>query len=340
MATSTIGVDAAAIRRLHERAIIIDGRDPTFLTNRQIPRDKDKTDYVDVLLKSGATAVSVDVPWIDDTFMEGLVNFTAWHERVAASGGRALIVRTVEDIRSAKKSGKIGIILGSQTATIFEKDLRLIRACYELGLRVTQLVYQRRNLMAEGCGEKGDGGLSQLGRDAVTELNRLGIAIDLSHASDKTMTDTIELSTVPVFFSHANVRSVVNVVRNVPDDTLRRLAEKGGMCCVCAISHFLKSDGNDTGTTPDDMARMARHIADRVGVENVGFGLDVGESRIADEVAMIGGGADIKKRYALASRSELPELTAAFARVGFHEREIEGILGGNLLRFYGDVWKG
>lgn len=332
----------AAARDTYKGAIVIDTRDPTYLVYRQLPHEKEE--YFDTLAASGLTAAVVDVPWIDDGFAEFGINVAAWHARVAARSDAALIARTAQDIRTAKESGRVGIVLSSQTPTIFENDLRLLRACHELGLRVQQMSYQRRNLLADGCGESSDGGISDFGREAIAEMNRLGIAIDLSHASDQTMMETIAASEHPVFFSHSNARAVVEHRRNVTDDTLRRLAERGGMCCVSAYSDFLAPNGSATGTSLTDLARMARYVTNLIGVEHVGFGLDAGEGRTATEMelitATIGGGSDIEKRYAIRSRAQLIDYADALGAEGFTAAEIERLVGSNMLRFFADVWGG
>ncbi len=327
-------------RQVHERAIVIDTRDPTFLIYRQQPDDK--PEYWEALKTGGLTAVLVDVPWIDDDLKNGVLNVASWLVRIEARRDRALLVRSADDIRAAKEAGKVGIIFGSQTPTVFEDRLELIRVWHALGLRVVQMSYQARNLLADGCGESVDEGVSEYGREAIAELNRVGIAIDLSHASDKTMTDTIEHSAKPVFFSHSNARSRVAHRRNVPDETLRRLSEKGGVCCVSAYSDFVAENGSATGTTLDQFADMVRYVSNIVGIDHVGFGLDTGESRTESEIefigGVIGGGTDVSKRYALTSRRQLPGFTEALLRVGFTEDETEKILGRNLVRFFGDVW--
>jgi membrane dipeptidase len=332
-------LDAQA-KALHARSIVIDTRDPTFLVYRQMGGDKPQ--YWDALMQGGLTSVVVDVPWVEDDFSDAMVNLADWLKRIDDSGGRARVVRRAGDIVAAKAAGGIGVIFSAQTPTIIGGDLRLLRIFHEIGLRVLQMAYQRRNVLADGCGESVDGGLSDLGREAIDEMNRLGVAIDLSHASDRTMIETIDHSSTPVFFSHSNRRAIVNHRRNVPDGTLKRLAEKGGVCCVSAYSDFLAERGSDTGTTLDQFAEMARQMVDLVGIEHVGFGLDTGESRTAAEIeyigSVIGGGTDITKRYALTSRTELPGFTRALIRAGFREADIEKILGANMLRFFGEVW--
>lgn len=332
----TAAAPARQLPDIHRRSIVIDARDPSFLTNRQLPREKSA--YWDTLEAGGMTAVVVDVPWTEDRFREGAINFATWLERIYAEP-RALLIRHAADLRAAKEDGRLGIILSSQTPTPIEDEIHFVRIFYELGLRVMQLSYQKRNLIADGCGESIDGGVSNFGRAVIAEMNRLGIAIDLAHASDKTMTDAIEASSAPVFFSHSNARSVVDVPRNVTDETLRRVAETGGVCCVSAYSEFLIPHGSQVGTSPTDMATMARALVNIMGIDHVGIGLDVGEEREPAEVALIGGGQDIAKRYSLLTRRDYPTITQALLDEGFSEREVELILGENLVRYFERVWR-
>ena len=328
---------------IHDRAIIIDGRDPTFLVFRQ--SKEQKPDYWATLERSGLTASVVDVPWTDDGFRDGAINFAEWHERVLARP-RTMIVKTVEDIERAKKEGRSGFILSSQTPTIVEDEPRLLRCLYEMGLRVMEMTYQKRNLLADGCGEPANGGLSNLGRAVVSEMNRLGISIDLSHAGDRTMDETIDASEQPVFFSHSNARAVVNHPRNVPDPTLKRLAARGGVCGISAYSAFLRPDGGKTGTTLQDYVTMLDYVVDLIGIDHVSMGFDVGESRTPFELATIGGGDpsrphDVSVRYVreLNTRSELRSLTETLLSRGYDEESIHKFLGGNLLTFFRATWE-
>jgi membrane dipeptidase len=153
------------------------------------------------------------------------------------------------------------------------------------------------------------------------------------------MTDAIDASSAPVFFSHSNVRSVVDVPRNVTDEILRRVAESGGVCCVSAYSEFLVPHGSQIGTTPKDMAAMTRHLVKIMGIDHVGIGLDVGEEREPAEVALIGGGQEISKRYSLLTRRDFPTISQALLDEGFSEEEVELILGENLVRYFERVWR-
>lgn len=337
MVSSNGGTEERA-RELHRRAIIIDGRDPTFLLYRQTKEEKPQ--YWETIRQSGLTAIISDVPWVEDSFQEAAVNFGAWHERVAAHP-ETLIVRTAADIERAKAEGRTGFILSSQSPTPFEDDLRLVRVLYELGLRVMAMAYAKRNLLGDACNEINDGGLSKLGIEAIHEMNRLGIAIDLSHVSDQTMIQTIEESEQPVFFSHSNARSVVDHPRNVPDAYLRRLVEKGGICGISAYSDFLRPNGSAEGTTLDDYIKMTDYVVNLIGIDHVSLGFDVGEARTPAEVAIIGGGhASTRYVRELSTRANLFELTHGLLKHGYREEDAEKLLGRNLLGFFGRVWKG
>lgn len=334
--------DVPSARQIHDAAIIIDGRDPTYLVYRQ-SRDE-KAEYWTTLEKSGLTASVVDVPWTDDGFRDAMINFAEWHERIVRQP-RAVLVKAVNDIARAKAEGKSAFILSTQTPTLIEDDERLLRCFYELGLRVMQLTYQKRNLLADGCGEPADGGLSNFGRKVIGEMNRLGISIDLSHAGDRTMDEAIDASEAPVFFSHSNARAIADVARNVPDATLKRLANRGGICGVSAFSAFLKPDGGKTGTTLEDYVDMLDYIVELIGIDHVSMGFDVGEGRTPFELATIGGGDasrphDVTTRYVreLNTRTELFRLTETLVRRGYRDEDIAKFLGGNLMGFFGTTW--
>ena len=327
---------------IHDRAVIVDCRDPTFLVYRQTGEEKEA--YWQTVIDGGLTAIMVDVPWTDDGYRDASLNFAMWHDRIAAHP-QALLVREASDITRAKDEGRVGFILTSQTPTIIEDDVRLLRALYEQGLRVMQMSYQKRNLLADGCGERADGGVTNFGLQAIAEMNRLGIAIDLSHASDRTMRETIAESGRPVFFSHSNARGRVDVPRNVPDDILKELVSRGGVCGVSAYSAFLKDGGGSTGTDLGDYVAMVDYLVELIGIDNVGMGFDVGEFRTHAEVAIIGSGAtkvphEPSTRYVkeLMTRRNLPALTEALLDRGYDEASVHKFLGGNILRFLTGVW--
>ena len=148
-------------------------------------------------------------------------------------------VKTVADIRQAKQDGRVGIILGFQNATPIENDLARLAVFHALGVRIIQVTFHERNLLGNGCYEPRDDGLSHFGVDAVREMNRLGILVDLSHCGNRTTLDAIEQSARPVACTHANARSYFDVPRNKTDEALKLMAargRRGGRDGHCRIS--------------------------------------------------------------------------------------------------------
>jgi membrane dipeptidase len=130
-----------------------------------------------------------------------------WQTRFLEYDADLLQVHSVEDIERAKREGLVGVILGFQNASPIGKDLDWLALCRQLGVSVIQVTYQERNLLGNGCFERRDDGLSNFGVNAVREMNRAGILIDLSHFGDRTTMETIELSEVPMACTHAKARS-------------------------------------------------------------------------------------------------------------------------------------
>ena len=147
-------------------------------------------------------------------------------------------VKTAADILQAKQEGKVGVILGWQNASPIENHLSRFDLFHTLGVRIIQITYNERNLLGNGCYERRDEGLTNFGIDAIKEMNRLGILIDLSHVGDHTTLEAIELSEKPVAITHANARAFVNHVRNKTDEALLLLVEKGGVIGANAFPAF------------------------------------------------------------------------------------------------------
>src|SRR5262249_54940219 len=155
-----------------------------------------------------------------ENFREAMDNIAAWLRRFETYRDTLIPIHTVADIQRAKEAGQVGIILGWQNASPIENDLSRLALFYALGVRVIQITYNERNLLGNGCYERTDEGLSHFGVDAIREMNRLGILIDLSHVGDHTTLDAIEVSEKPVAFTHANARAFFDHPRNKTDEAL------------------------------------------------------------------------------------------------------------------------
>ena len=334
---------SAPAKSILDKAIIIDGRDPTFLLHRFTMDEKEA--YWPSVAASGITAICVDPAWVDDGFREAAASFAAWYRRVRERG--QVLVLDVEDIERAKREGKTGFILNLQSPTPVENEIGFVEVLHRMGLRIMQLAYQRRNFLADGCGEPGGAGLSRLGLDVLAEMNRLGVVADLAHSSEQAMRDVLTHSTQPVINSHAGARALMDHPRNMSDGLLKDLARQGGVFCISAYSAFLKKDGEKTGTTIQDWRRHLDHLLDLIGPDHIGFGFDVGEGRTQAEIMIIHGGPKAlvspnppQHRYIseLTSRSNFPCLVEALVAAGYPDEVIHKVLGGNLLRLFGQVW--
>ena len=166
-----------------------------------------------------------------------------------------MFATSVADILRAKKQGKIAALMGIEGGHAIEDSLPTLREFYRLGVRYMTLTWNNTNNWADaGRGEKKHNGLTDFGKEVVREMNRLGMMVDVSHVSDKTMSDALDVSQAPIIASHSSARALSNVPRNIPDDLLKRIGEKGGVIQVNFYSGFVDTDT----VSPQSDAREAR----------------------------------------------------------------------------------
>ena len=215
-------IDAA---QLHADSIIIDGLNASnFLDERVLER----------LQRGGVTAVNATIAaWQGPA--ETLALIDAVSKLIAARADIVMPVRTVADIAAAKASQRVGLILGFQDSAPIGDDLNLLATYHALGVRVIQLTYNFANRVGAGCQAPVDDGLTPFGRQAVSEMNRLGILVDLSHCGPTTTLDAITVSAQPVAFTHCNARRFLDHPRNKSDAAIRALAERGGVVGAVAF---------------------------------------------------------------------------------------------------------
>ena len=197
-----------------------------------------------------------------ENFRETMDNLAAWVHRFESYQDTVTQARTARDILRAKEEGKVGVVFGWPNASPIENDLNRLALFHTLGVRIIQITYNERNLIGNGCYERTDDGLSRFGQDAVKEINRLGILIDLSHVGDRTTLDAAEQSDSPVSCTHANARSFLNHPRNKTDDALRVIAERGGVIGANAFPPFLR---NGFASTIRDYVDAIDDLIERVG---------------------------------------------------------------------------
>lgn len=281
----------------------------------------------------------------------------AWLRRIAAPDAPWRLVRVVDDITAAAREGRVGLIMGWQNTGPLADRLDRIRLFHALGVRVMQLTYNQANFIGDGCLEERGAGLSQFGRNAVAEMNEVGVAIDLSHCGQPTCLDAARHSRKPVLLTHANASAVAARPRNKSDEVLRAVAETGGVIGI-SVHGFMNWDSDPKSPpTLDSFVEHVRYVGNLVGYEHVGMGNDyasVSRPDAADAILemsknMFPGAAGdyaaafgntLEGRYPaeVPSPREMGRITLALSRAGLGGREIEGIMGMNFLRAFGDIW--
>ncbi len=180
-------------------------------------------------LKAGAIdAIAVTACHFECDFEQACQEVARWQERFMAPDSEWMQIETVTDFDLARAAGKVGAVLGWQNTRPIAYRIDRLHLFYKLGLRVMQLTYNYRNMLGDGCLEPEGAGLTTYGRDVVKEMNRLGIAIDLSHVGYRTSMDAIEVSEKPCLITHANAHALSPLARNKPDALIKALVAKGG----------------------------------------------------------------------------------------------------------------
>lgn len=281
------------------------------------------------LKSSGITAVHPAVGYTSgDIYAASLRDITGWNTFIAAHPAQFLRVETVADFERAKTAGTIGIVIGQQNSVHF-RTLDDVDRFYALGQRVSQLTYLGNRI---GGGSSDDRGLSEYGSAIVERMNRVGMAVDISHCSDRTSLDAIDASWRPVLVTHSNCRKLVpNSSRCKTDEAIRRMAVKGGVMGVTMVRGFVKPTGPATIETVLD---HIDHIARLVGVEHAGIGSDV-------DLDGRDWPAHSPRKYDLDGidySKKIFDLTESLVRRSYSSGNIELILGGNFKRALAGMW--
>lgn len=271
-----------------------------------------------------------------------------------------MLATSVADIRRAKRQRKIAALMGIEGGHAIENSLPTLREFYRLGVRYMTLTWNNTNDWADaGRGEQKHNGLTEFGREVVREMNRLGMLIDVSHVSDKTMSDSLDVSKAPIIASHSSARALSNVPRNIPDDLLRKIATNGGVVHVNFYTGFV-----DTTTVAPQSRERDNRLKAQQDALNEKFKND--PERLAEEsdkleasqplpplpisklmdhfdhivkvagIDHVGIGADFDGAVDMPQNAEdvstLPNITYELLKRGYSERDILKILGENTLR--------
>lgn len=294
----------------------------------------------------GVDAVHVTITY-HETFRETVLQIERWNRWFEQHRDLIFQGRTAADVRRAQETCRTAIFFGSQNPSCMEDDIGLIEILHTLGLRFMQLTYNNQSLLASGCYEDEDSGLTRMGREVVTEMNRVGLVIDMSHSGERSTLEAIEHSTRPIAITHANPASWHPALRNKSDTVLKALGETGGMLGFSVYPHHLKGGSS---CTLQDFCDMIARTADLMGCVHVGIGTDLCQDHPDSIVEWMRTGRWTKRiDYGEGSAAapgfpDMPEwfadnrdfgtIRAGLRAAGMSDAEADAVMGGNWLRFF------
>ena len=296
--------------------------------------------------EAGLDAVHVTIVYHED-FNELQEIIKSWEKLFNENKDLIFQGRSYNDIEIANSENKTAIFFGFQNCSPIEDDISLIEKVHLLGCRFMQLTYNNQSLLATGCYEQNDSGVTNFGREAIKEMNRVGVVIDMSHSGEKSTLDAIEVSEKPIAITHAKPSFWHPAKRNKSSELLKILAQKNGMLGLSLYPHHLK---NNTKCTLESFCEMTAKTAEIMGVKNIGIGSDLCLNQPDTVVEWMRNGTWSKNRnYGEGSKKKpgfpkQPEwfsdargfknLEDGLRKIGFSEKETNGILGNNWYNFY------
>ncbi|SFN47309.1 Zn-dependent dipeptidase, dipeptidase homolog [Roseovarius lutimaris] len=219
----------------------------------------------------GVDAVHVTIAY-HENFRETVLNVEAWNRWFERFPELIFQGFTGDDVRRAKDTGRTAIFFGFQNPSPIEDDIGLVEVLHRLGARFMQLSYNNQSLLATGCYEAEDPGITRMGRQVIKEMNRVGLVVDMSHSADRSTIEAADISTRPITITHANLHSWQPALRNKRDDVIRAVTQNGGMMGFSMYPHHLK-DKSDC--TVDSFCEMIARAAETYGVDHFGIGSDL-----------------------------------------------------------------
>ena len=298
------------------------------------------------MAEGGVHAVHVTIAY-HETFREMVLEVEKWNRWFERFPERLIMGRTAADIDRAKETGRTAIFFGYQNPSPIEDDIGLVEICHTLGARFMQLTYNNQSLLATGCYEDDDTGLTRMGKQVVAEMNRVGLVVDMSHSAERSTLEAIEHSRRPIAITHANPAWWHPAKRNKSDAVLKALTERGGMLGFSIYPHHLK-DGS--ACSLESFCAMIEESARRYGAENLGIGTDLCQDQPDSVVEWMRVGRWSKQiDYGEGSADNpgfppMPDwfednrhfgnIEAGLRATALTDAEVAGIMGGNWYRFF------
>ena len=298
---------------------------------------------------AGLDAVHVTIVYHED-FDELQLEIKKWEKLFHENSDLIFLGKNFQDIDKANKENKTAIFFGFQNCSPIEDDINLVEKVHQLGCRFMQLTYNNHSLLATGCYEKVDSGVTNFGREVIREMNRVGLVVDMSHSAEKSTIDAIELSEKPIAITHANPSFWHPAKRNKSSDLLKNLSDSGGMLGLSLYPHHLK---DNTNCTLDSFCEMVAKTAEIMDVKKIGIGSDLCLDHPDTVVEWMRNGSWSKsKNYGEGSKNKpgfpkqpdwfldargFSNIEKGLKKVGFSDTETHGILGNNWYNFYKSI---
>ena len=295
---------------------------------------------------AGLDAVHATIVYHED-FDELKVEIKKWEKLFIENSDLIFLGKNFKDIDKAKRENKTAIFFGFQNCSPIEDDISLVEKVHELGCRFMQLTYNNQSLLATGCYEKVDSGVTNFGREVIREMNNVGLVIDMSHSAEKSTLDAIDLSEKPIAITHANPSFWHAAKRNKSSDLLKTLSDSGGILGLSLYPHHLK---NNTNCTLESFCEMVAKTAEIMDVTKIGIGSDLCIDHPDSVVEWMRNGSWSKnKNFGEGTKNKpgfpkqpdwfvdargFSNLEKGLKKVGFSDTETYGILGNNWYNFY------
>ncbi len=296
----------------------------------------------------GVDAIHVTIAY-HENFRETVQNFEQWNSWFETWPDLIQKGLWASDIDEAKSRGRTTIFFGFQNPSPIEDDIGLVEIVHTLGARFMQLTYNNQSLLATGCYEAEDSGVTRMGRQVIKEMNRVGLVVDMSHSADRSTIEAADISERPIAITHANPHEWTPALRNKKDEVLRAVIQNGGMLGFSLYPHHLK---DNSACTLQSFCEMIARTADKYGAENFGIGSDLCQDQPDSVVEWMRIGRWSKNiEYGEGSAENpgfpaMPEwfrdnrdfgnIESGLRNVGMGDVEIAGIMGGNWYRFFAE----
>jgi membrane dipeptidase len=349
-ASSPVEYSARCVE-LMQRAIVIDMLSPLTIDDRWVGWAKAPETFTpEVFQRYKDSGINVFHHSFGsggpDAYNQGINYFGATNALIAGAGQYLMRIDSANDFKSVKASGKVGVLLGLQNSEHFRRPAD-VQFFWDIGQRVSQLTYNSRNLIGNGSTERRDEGISDFGAAIIEAMNKVGMAVDVSHCGDRTTLDAFELSKRPVLITHTNCRALApGHPRCKTDEAIKAAGKSGGVVGITGVRMFVKTA---EPTTIEDALNHFDHVRKLIGSEQLGVGSDVdldGYDDLAPEMnkrlrASYKGSYGFREKIdieGLDHPKRMFELTEGLIRRRYSDAEIQGVLGGNFARVLAEIW--